>query len=94
MISITKTAFTFSCTFRDKYEMRPFISFYVDEDGFLCFKLFKEKKEGSFKISKGKAYDSYHLRRPKILTVKEGHYDVKVRDCYFVTDCKLNMEKK
>ena len=93
MISITKWNICFTSNFRDKYGIKRFITFYQDEDGFLCFKLSDEDSFESFKISTNKNAGSF-IRKPTFLrdNIKDGKYNVIERDGYFVTGCKLNLE--
>jgi len=90
-ITVTKYIIGFKAAFRQKYGLKKYILFYVNEENYLCFKLFDEKQVGSYcvTVNKGKAY---FLRKPKmleVLNVEQGQYHVTEKDGYFVTDIKL-----
>lgn len=97
MLTITKTTVTFTVLFREKYEVKKFVTLYADEDGYLCFQLSDEDKVGSFKISiskKGGAFFRLPVYLSKENRTPYGRYNVKERDGYYVTDCKLNLKKE
>ena len=96
MITITKFNLTFTTRFREKYEVKPYITFYKDDDGYLCFVLSNEITDTSYKVTRSKT-GGYFVRLPKFLRgehTQQGRYNLIERDGYFVTDCKLNLEDK
>ena len=97
MISVTKTNIAFSSTFRDNYELKPYITLYQDDDGFLCFILSDESDDFSYKVTRNKV-GGYFFRKPTFLMKNNrmpiGKFNVIQRDGYFVTDCKLNLEEE
>ena len=97
MFCISKSAFTFSVHFTSKYEVKDYILFYSDEDGFLCFKFCDEPEYGTYKITHTKA-NAHFLRLPNFFRENErapkGKYNVVERDGYYVSNCKLKLDEE
>lgn len=94
MITITKGVIGFLAQFRERYGMGDFITLYMNDEGFLCFKFIENPSDVSYRVTNGTG-GAYFLRLPQMLrngVAPLGSYDVEEKDGYFVTNCKLNLE--
>ena len=90
MITISDRIILFTTSFRNKFEVKRFITLYSNDDGFLCFKFSDEVQACSYRVTLG-TNGAYFFRNPTFLRdlLPHGSYDVIMKDGYFVTDCKL-----
>ena len=95
MVTISDRIILFTTAFRNKYEVKRFITLYSNDDGFLCFKFSDEVQPGSYRITLG-TNGAYFFRNPTFLRdlLPHGSYNVVMKDGYLVTDCKLKKEAK
>lgn len=93
MITISDKTILFTIAFRNKFEVKRFITLYSNDDGFLCFKFSDERQPCSYRVTLG-TKGAYFFRTPTFLQglLPQGSYTVVMKDGYFVTDCKLKKE--
>ena len=92
LISITGNYIRFSPWFRNNNIIKRYVLFYENDNGFLCMKFLDDKVEGTYTITYRAKAKTYYLScpRPLLPLINKGQYDVKEKDGYYITDCKLN----
>jgi hypothetical protein len=90
MIRITDNIIYFTTAFRQKFKTTRYMTFYANDENFLCFRFSDTPTEFSYKVTLNSG-NAYFVRFPAFLKeiVPIGVYDAVENDGYIVTDCKL-----
>ena len=96
-VSISERTFCFNNRFKARFEIKKYISFYVNADRDLCFKFFDERGIGRFAVSDSGVYHTRMLRPPKALVehgLQFGKFNChREDDGFFVIEgCKIPEE--
>ena len=93
MVCVTKRDITFTYLFKKKIAVEKHVGLYTNDDGFLCFKFFKEYEEGLYTVSTGTGNMRF-LRIPTFLkgALPTGRFNItEAEDGFIVTDCKISL---
>lgn len=90
MIRITDNIIYFTTAFRRKFKIKRYMTYYANDENFLCFQFSYTPTEFSYKVSHNNG-NAYFVRIPGFLNGNApiGVYDAVENDGYIVTDCKL-----
>ena len=94
VLHISERYISFTKWFKDNNIIKRYVLFYVNDDGFLCLKFMDDYVEGAYCITYRDTTKSYLLAcpRPLLPLINKGQYDVKEKDGYYITNCKLNLK--